>query len=368
LEVMRGGSGDRHRGFRVDRAGLARARQEAAHWRERLRVRREEATDLDAAGFLLALAYPDRIAQRRGPGRYRLRNGRTAALPENDPLSDAPYLAIADLDARPGAARIFLAAPLTLEEIEAHFSNQIETEDVVAWDEAAQAVHARRVRRLGAVVLREGALAEPPSEAVARALLDAVRARLERLPWTPAARGVQARVAFLRRHLGDAWPDLSDDALLRTLDDWLGPYLAGMRKASDLQRLDLSMVLLQRLEGRQRTELDRLGPTHLDVPSGSRVPVDYTDPDAPVLAVRLQEVFGLTETPRLAGGRVPVTMHLLSPARRPVQVTRDLASFWANAYFDVRKDLRGRYPKHHWPENPLDAEPTARAKRRHPKP
>src|SRR5690606_26223583 len=207
----------------------------------------------------------------------------------------------------------------------------------------------------------------PDPEAVADALLEAVRASEGRLlPWTKAARGVQERLGFLRYHLGDDWPDRSDAALLGTLDDWLRPYLAGITAASDLGRLDLAALLLHGLDYERRADLDRLAPTHLTVPSGSNRPLDYSDPAAPVLAVRLQEVFGMTETPRLAGGRVPLTMHLLSPAGRPAQVTQDLASFWRDAYFDVRKDLRGRYPKHHWPENPLEAEPTARAKRRGP--
>jgi ATP-dependent helicase HrpB len=235
----------------------------------------------------------------------------------------------------------------------------------VAWDDAAGAVRARRVRRLGALVLRERPLSHPDPALVAGALLDAVRrSGAAALPWDKAARGVQARVGFLRRHLGEAWPDLSDEALLESLDGWLGPYLAGARGLDDVARLDLAALLLGHLDARQRAELDRLAPTHVAVPTGSRLPLDYADPDAPALAVRLQEVFGLEETPRLAGGRVPVVMHLLSPAHRPVQITRDLAGFWRSSYFDVRRDLRGRYPRHHWPENPLEAAPTARAKRR----
>ena len=369
LELLRGGDLDRFRGLDVHRGALARIRQEAKHWRTRRggSAGRGESRPaaLDQAGLLLALAYPDRIAQRRGEGRYRLRNGRAARLPDGDPLSDAPFLAIGSLDARGGEARVFLAAPLSPEEIEGPFADQIEREDRVSWDDAAERVRARRVERLGAVVLKEAPLADPDPEAIADALVEAVRASEgRRLPWTKEARAVQARLAFLRHVFGDAWPDRSDAALLATLDDWLRPYLVGVATATDLGRLDLSALLLHGLDHRQRAALDRLAPTHLTVPSGSRRPLDYSDPEAPVLAVRLQEVFGLTETPRLADGRVPVTMHLLSPAQRPVQVTQDLASFWRDAYFDVRKDLRGRYPKHHWPENPLDAAPTARAKRR----
>lgn len=359
------------RGLSVDRGALLRIRREARHWRSRLSEDGGEkrASSPEHAGLLLALAYPDRIAQRREgqPGSLRLRNGRSARLPEHDPLSDEPFLAVADLDARAGEARVFLAAPITREEIEAHFAGQIEREEVVAWDAEAGAVRARRVERLGALRLREAPLPNPDPDAVAAALVEGIRQSEGRLlPWTKAARGAQARVGFLRHHLGDAWPDLSDATLLDSLDDWLRPYLAGMKSAADLARLDLAAALLDRIEWPQRAALDRLAPTHLVVPSGSARPLDYGDPAAPVLAVRLQEVFGLTETPRLADGRVPVTMHLLSPAGRPAQVTQDLASFWREGYFDVRKDLRGRYPKHHWPENPLDAEPTARAKRRAP--
>ncbi|MDX1531631.1 MAG: ATP-dependent helicase C-terminal domain-containing protein, partial [Rhodothermales bacterium] len=184
------------------------------------------------------------------------------------------------------------------------------------------------------------------------------------LPWSKEARRLRERLGFLHHHEPEAWPDVSDAALTATLDAWLLPHLVGVRRLDDLRRLDLGAVLLAPLGWPERQRLDAWAPTHVTVPSGSNRPIDYGDPEAPVLAVRLQEVFGLEETPRVAGGRVPLTMHLLSPAQRPVQVTQDLRSFWRDAYFDVRKDLRGRYPKHHWPEDPLRAEPTARAKRR----
>ncbi|NNF59424.1 MAG: ATP-dependent helicase HrpB [Rhodothermaceae bacterium] len=365
LDALRSGRTSDLRGATVHRGALHRARQEAQRWRTRLDAPALEAADLNEAGLLVALAYPDRLAQRRAPGRFRLRNGRSARLPDHDPLSDEPFLAIAALDSRQGDARVFLAAPITLEEIETGFADQIERETVVAWDDEAQTVRAQAIERLGAVVLREGPLADPAPEAIIGALLEAIRAsELTLLPWPKAARGVQHRLLFLRHHLGETWPDVSETALLADLETWLRPYLGGLRSAADLQQLDLAGLLLNRLGWPERADLDRLAPTHLVVPSGSNRPLDYTDPEAPVLAVRLQEVFGLTETPRLADGRVPVTMHLLSPAQRPVQVTQDLASFWREGYFDVRKDLRGRYPKHHWPEDPLTAEPTARAKRR----
>ena len=360
-------------GAGADRHALDALRREAADLRRQMGVRpgdtdRRAPAATDDAALLLALAYPDRIAGRTRPGRFRLRNGRGATVPDGSPLADAPFLAVGPLGGTHGAggdARVYLAAPLTAEEIERHFGDDIETREEVAWDDGTGRVVARRTRTLDALVLWEKGLPAPDPAQITAALLDAVRRRgLETLPWSKGARALQQRVLFLRHHLGEAWPDLSDAALLEALDSWLGPYLAGARGLADLARLDLPALLLDAVPGPRRAELDRLAPTHLDVPSGSRLPLDYSDPEAPALAVRLQEVFGLEATPRLAGGRVPVVMHLLSPAQRPVQITRDLAGFWRSSYFDVRKDLRGRYPKHHWPENPLEATPTARAKRR----
>ena len=235
---------------------------------------------------------------------------------------------------------------------------------MVSWDDAAAGVRARRVRSLGAIVLRDSALREPDPALVARALAEAVRARgIASLPWGEAAARLRERLAFLHR-LDPSWPDVSDAALLATLDAWLVPHLGTARSLEDVGRLDLAALLTVGLDYAKRRQLDELAPTHVTVPSGSRLPIDYADPAAPVLAVRLQEMFGARDTPRIAGGRVPLTLHLLSPAHRPVQVTRDLAGFWATSYFDVRKDLRGRYPRHPWPEDPLAAEPTRRAKPR----
>jgi ATP-dependent helicase HrpB len=214
-------------------------------------------------------------------------------------------------------------------------------------------------------VLEERALADPPPDALVAAMLDGIRHMgLAALPWSAATANLRARIAFLRGVQGaEAWPDLGDEALLATLDDWLAPYLGGVTRRAHLDRIDLHAALSAGLGWQQRQALDTLAPTHLTVPSGSRVPLDYGAP-VPVLAVRLQEMFGAAETPRIAGGRVAVLLHLLSPARRPVQVTRDLGSFWKNGYAAVRADLRGQYPKHHWPDDPLQAEPTARAKPR----
>lgn len=352
-------------GFAIDRAAAERARAEARRWRERLDVRQEEG-DPEGAALLVALAYPDRVAQRRGAegDRYLLRNGSGAALRERQALARSAYLAVAEVDGQGRDARILLAAPLDLAEIETHSSDQVETEEVVEWDADAGAIRAARRTRLGAIVLREGNLPDPDPQRVADALAAAVRRDgIESLPWSRPARQLQQRVAFARS-LDPTWPDLSDAALAETLEEWLGPHFWGIRRRDQLARLDLEAILLATLPWERRASLDELAPTHLAVPTGSRIPIDYSDPAAPSLAVRLQEMFGLSETPRVAGGRVPLLVQLLSPAHRPVQLTRDLASFWREGYFEVRKDLRGRYPRHHWPDDPLQAEPTRRAKPR----
>lgn len=263
-----------------------------------------------------------------------------------------------DLDSRVREGRILLAAPIGLDEIEEHFANDIEREDVVEWEPTTQAVVSRRRSRLGALALREAPLLQPDPVRVMNALNARIKEEgLDALPWSDSARHLRARLAFLHR-LDSRWPDVSDDALLGGLDEWLAPNIGGVRKAEELARLNLEQILASLLTWEQRAALDEWAPGHIQVPSGSQIRVDYSDPTAPVLAVRLQELFGLGDTPRVGPGRIPVTLHLLSPAGRPVQVTRDLAGFWRNTYFEVRKDLKGRYPKHHWPDDPLGAEPT----------
>ncbi len=315
---------------------------------------------LDAAGALVALAYPDRVAQRVRDGHFRLRNGRPVEIPDMDPMADSKYLAVATVGGGQDRHRAFLAAPLSMEEIEATFGDQIENAEITVWDATAERVVAVRRRFLGAIILEESALSSPDPGLTAVTLLDEVRRRgAHVLPWNRSSRQLQARLAFLRPR-DPTVPDRSDEALLA--GDLLVPFLAGMTRLSELRKLDMTAVLFTGMDWPLRQALDNRAPTHLEVPSGSRIAIDYSDPESPVLAVRLQEVFGLTETPQV--DRIPLTMHLLSPAQRPVQVTQDLRGFWASSYFDVRKDMRGRYPKHHWPENPLDAAPTARAKRR----
>ena len=317
------------------------------------------------AGAVLALAYPDRIAKRRGEtGRFRLSGGQGAYLLEQDPLAAADFLAIADLDGQAPDARIWLAAPLSQGELELALGTRIRTDDEVVYEPATRSVQARRRRRLGALVLGDAPLAKPPAEAVTAALIDGIRQTgLTVLPWTEAAENFRQRVGFAARLEGD-WPALDDASLIETLSDWLAPALDGKRSLADLAGLDLLSLLRGRLDWNQQQALDRLAPTHVTVPSGSCIAIDYADGDAPVLAVKLQEMFGLAETPTIAGGRVRLKLHLLSPARRPIQVTSDLGGFWAGSYKAVRTDLRGRYPRHPWPENPLEAPPTARAKPR----
>lgn len=317
------------------------------------------------AGALLALAYPDRVARRRpgGRGSFLLANGRGAVLRDSDPLASAEYLAIAETDDAGREARILAAAPLDEATLEAVLGDRIAWVETVAWDPSEQAVAARRQRRLGAMVLADSALPNPDPAAVATTLLEGVRRLgLDALPWRDGAVALRRRVGFARALEGEAWPDWSDAALMETLEQWLGPHLSGLRRRGDLDRLDLAQILA--LDWEQQRALDALAPTTIPIPSGRRAALDYADPAQPVLAVKLQEMFGQAETPRVGGGRVPVAIHLLSPAGRPLQVTRDLAGFWAGSYAEVRKDMRGRYPRHPWPDDPLAAPATARAKPR----
>jgi len=349
----------------ADRGGLMRARDLARQLRRLLGVP-EQSDRLDRIGLLLAFAFPDRVAQRRGDGlAYRLSNGRGAFFAEPEAISSNPYLVVADLDGERKEARIFLAAPLDEADIEAHFAAHVTRADSVVWDKREQAVLARRQTRFGALVLEESRLDNPPADLMAEAQLQAIAdLGLAALPWSDAAQALRQRIAFLRRHQPEDWPDFSDETLLASLAEWLLPYLSGMSRITHWQKLDLASILRDSLSWEQRQALDRLAPTHIPVPSGSRIGIDYENPEQPVLAVRLQEMFGLAETPSLLDGKVPLLLHLLSPARRPLQVTRDLAGFWSGSYKAVKADMKGQYPKHYWPDNPLEAEPTARAKPR----
>ncbi|MFF2089133.1 ATP-dependent helicase HrpB [Paenibacillus sp. NPDC058174] len=361
----------------ADRGAVQRMKAQAAQWLRMLDAaegedtgggseaeQREQPPEGEPFGLLLAFAFPDRIAQRRNDGRYLLANGRGAALPELQPLSRAAYLVAAELDDSGTESRIRLAAMLQAEQLQLAAGEQIEVQDSVEWDASAGAVRARRRQRLGALVLKEGPLPQPHPEQVAMALLEGIRqSGLGLLQMSKQSSQLLARMRLMSGRNKD-WPDISEETLLATLDDWLLPHLIGMRNRNDLQRLNMIQVLESLYSWQQRQQLDEMVPTHITVPSGSRIPVDYSDPEAPFIAVRLQELFGLRETPLLAGGKLPLTIHLLSPSQRPVQVTRDLSSFWSGAYFEVKKDLKGRYPKHYWPDDPYAAQPTNRAKPR----
>lgn len=315
-------------------------------------------------GVLLGFAYPDRIARKRGRG-YLLRNGRGAAWsrPGEVLAADAEWIVAADLDDIGADSRIVRAAPLTTEDVEAYFGHEIERLAVTRWDEGSGSVRSTIQQKLGAILIREMPNPKPSEEEVLIAGLQGIVAGgIERLPWSKSTRQFQERNLWMLKYLED-WPDMRDEALKETIDAWLAPHLYGMKGRIDLQRIPLMTALESMLTWAQRQELDEQVPTHWTVPSGSRIPIDYSGA-SPALAVRLQEMFGATRTPTILQGRVPLTLHLLSPAQRPVQVTQDLTSFWQHAYFEVKKDLKGRYPKHVWPDDPTTASPTSRAKPR----
>jgi ATP-dependent helicase HrpB len=370
IEALRSGRRALPAGLIIDDGALARCRETARTLRDRMNVRRtdEHATDDHAdLGALVALAYPDRIARRRdGAGaRYLMRNGSgTFMRDQGSALAREEWIACAALDDAGRDATVQLAAPLDATTVRALFTEQITTLRTVVADADTGRVRGTVVELLGAIVLVERIAEDVTAGERAAALRTLIiDGWPNALPWSETAAKLRARLAFLQHH--DArWPDVSDEALRSDIASWLDPALANARSLDDVRRADLAAMLLDRVEWTLRATLDRMAPTHIAVPSGSRIPVDYSDPAAPVLAVRLQELFGARETPSVLDGRVPLVVHLLSPAHRPVQVTRDLPGFWRTSYADVRKDLRGRYPRHSWPEDPLTAAPTHRAKPR----
>jgi ATP-dependent helicase HrpB len=321
--------------------------------------------DVDRVGLLVALGWPDRVAAARGHrrGAYVLAGGRGALVDERDPLASEPWLAVASVDRGDREARVWLAAPVTPDELREAIPERIRRRVEVAWSDGD--VVAEEREELGATRLSSRRIPRPDPEEVLAALLAGLREEgVGLLRWTRDARDLQARLGLLHREVGAPWPDLSDAAIERRLEEVVGPFLLGARRRSDLARTPAVEVLRSQLSPRQLADVDRLAPTHLTVPSGGRVRLDYAAGDRPVLAVRVQEVFGATRTPAVLDGRVPVVLHLLSPARRPVQVTDDLAGFWERAYPDVRAELRGRYPKHAWPEDPTSATPLRGTPRR----
>jgi len=367
--ALRGDAAALLAGFSVDSRALKQAARSSAGWQRAFGAGADQAADPDRwTGVLLALAYPDRVGRARGgDGRYLLANGRGARFAEPQTLAKSEFIVAAELDGTERDARIFLAAPIELDDLERHFAAHIEERAQVVWDDREQAVRARSERRLGALVLESREIRHPDRGQVLQAALGGLRQiGVAALPWSETLRQWQARVQLMRKHgvpAPEPWPDLRDEALTATLDDWAPPWIDGMVRREHFARLDLGNALRSRLSYAQSALLEREAPTHWVVPSGSRIPVDYLDGEEPALSVRLQEMFGLRATPCVASGRLPLLLKLLSPAGRPVQITRDLASFWNRGYHEVKKDLKGRYPKHHWPEDPLTAEPTRRARR-----
>lgn len=323
---------------------------------------REGEVNEERAGAALALAYPDRVAKARNGAAYTMVNGRAASVDEASPLAREPFLVIADIAGAAGRAQILLAAPIALADVEAMFANTIETHASAQVDPATGAMRGRRVRKLGRVVLSEAPLERLSGADLEEALLDAVREQgLELLQWDEAARQARARIQFMRGLEGEAWPDWSDEAALERLEHWLRPALSG---AARLKDVDVARAILNALPYEQRRLLDTGAPARFETPAGSSLAIDYEAEGGPVLDVRLQEMFGQDKHPSIGGGRVPLTLRLLSPAHRPVQTTKDLPGFWRGSYAAVRTEMRGRYPKHPWPDDPLSAPPTRRAKPR----
>jgi ATP-dependent helicase HrpB len=318
-------------------------------------------------GAILALAYPERIAKNRGAatGAFLLANGRGAHVDPASPLAREPFLAAAELIGGAAQSRITLATAIDLADIETRFADRIEAGEEVTCDPKTLALRARRWRRLGAIALAEQPLPATPGEATAKTLTAAiVQAGLGRLPWTKALSQWRDRVEFLRRSEGGEWPDLSDAGLAASAGTWLTPLLMDKTALAGVTAPEFDAALQNLLPYNLRRRLDAEAPTHFDAPSGSRVPIDYEAEEGPKLAIRVQELFGLAHHPSIAGGRVPLVIELLSPAHRPVQVTRDLPQFWRGSYAAVRSEMRGRYPRHPWPEDPASAEATRRAKPR----
>jgi ATP-dependent helicase HrpB len=356
----------RKAGSTVDAAACKLVLRSAQQYARRLGVIKDEHSDASRVGILLALAYPDRIAGLRSPQtrRYLLSGGKGAVLHERSDLPAADYFAIAHLGSDSAEPYIQLAAPLLESEVFEAFPEQIELQENIAWDKQAQAVVAEERQCLGNLVLSRSRIDTVTAAQLQQGLLAGIRSEgVESLPWTNDARSLCQRVQLLSRLLPEqGWPDMSESTLLATMEDWLAPFLNGMSRLSHLKRVDMKSALQAMLPWDRQQLLDELAPTHFEVPTGSRIRIDYSVAE-PVLAVRLQEMYGCDVTPTIAQGRQPLTLHLLSPAMRPAQVTQDLVHFWQHSYVLVKKDLKGRYPKHYWPDDPLQAQPLRGTKR-----
>jgi ATP-dependent helicase HrpB len=354
--------------FRRDRSQRAQsAKQLAQRWVQQVAAD-EKLSAKDVAlstGRMLALAFPDRVARNRGNGSFVLANGRGASIEQTSALAKASHIAVAELTGTAANGRILLAAPITQDEIETQFADHIETNDEITFDKSAMALRARRKKKLHAITLSEQTLAVSPSAESAKVLAEGlVAAGIDRLPWSKPLKQWRDRVMFLRAASEDEWPDLSDAALSDAREKWLTPALHDKTSLASFSSGDLSDALMALLPWELRTRLDREAPTHFEAPTGTSLPIDYEAEQGPTIAVRLQELFGLTTHPSIAKGKIPLVLELLSPAHRPVQVTRDLPGFWRGSYAAVRTDLRGRYPRHPWPEDPASAPPTRRVKPR----
>ncbi|WP_375412980.1 ATP-dependent helicase HrpB [uncultured Bradyrhizobium sp.] len=354
--------------FRRDRSQrAASARGLAQRWASQVAAIEGAPSSEDApsTGVMLAFAFPDRVARNRGTGSFVLANGRGAAVDQTSALARAPYIAVAELTGTAASGRILLAAPIAQADIELRFAGQIASIDEISFDRNAMALRARRKRILHAITLSEAPLTLAPSAETARVLADGlIAAGLNRLPWSKPLKQWRDRVMFLRKAEGEPWPDFSDDALAAQRESWLVPALFDKTSLKDISAGDLSDALMARLPWELRTRLEREAPTHFEAPTGTMLAIDYEAEPGPTIAVRLQELFGLNTHPSIAKGEVPLVLELLSPAQRPVQVTRDLPGFWRGSYTAVRSDLRGRYPRHPWPDDPANATPTRRVKPR----
>ena len=352
-----------------DRAPRARdARAMAQRWAQAASEESNAAGgDEASAGALVALAYPERVAKNRGgaSGAFLLVNGRGATVDPASPLAREPFLAVAELTGTAAHGRILSAAPVTLAEIEQRFADRITTREDIIFDAASASLRARRSRRLGAITLAEQPMPVAPNETTAQKLADGIAGLgIARLPWTKALQHWRDRVMFLRASEDDEWPDLSDASLARTAAEWLTPLVADKTALGEITADKLNNALRTLVPWPLQRRLDAEAPTHFEAPTGSQVPIDYEAEGGPKIAIRVQELFGLDRHPAVAGGRVPLVIELLSPAHRPVQTTRDLPGFWRGSYAAVRTEMRGRYPKHPWPEDPIAAPPTRRAKPR----